>query len=243
MAQHYLANIWLQILRLNWNKIHSVPSTGVQDVLGRDEDVFQPGLGEYKGFQARIDVDPEATPRFQKARTVPYSQRALADQELDRLVREGTLEPVDHSEWAALIVSVLKPDKKSVCICGDFGVTVNPVSKLNHYPIPKVDDLFTTLQGSKLFTKLDLRQAYLQLPLDEDSRKYVVINTQKELFRYTRLPYGISSAPGIFQRVMENLLKGIPRVTVYIDDILITSASESEHLETLGAVLNNLQSV
>ena len=243
MAQHYLANIWLQILRLNWNKIHSVPSTGVQDVLGRDEDVFQPGLGEYKGFQARIDVDPEATPRFQKARTVPYSQRALADQELDRLVREGTLEPVDHSEWAALIASVLKPDKKSVRICGDFRVTVNPVSKLNHYPIPKVDDLFTTLQGSKLFTKLDLRQAYLQLPLDEDSRKYVVINTQKELFRYTRLPYGISSAPGIFQRVMENLLKGIPRVTVYIDDILITSASESEHLETLGAVLNNLQSV
>ena len=150
--------------------------------------MFQPGLGEYKGFQTRIDVNPEATPRFHKARTVPYLQRALVDQELDRLVREGTLEPVDHSEWAAPIVFVLKPDK-SVRICGDFRVTVNPVSKLNHYPIPIVDDPFMTLQGSKLFTKLDLRQAYLQLPLDEDSRKYVVINTQKGLFRYTRLPY------------------------------------------------------
>ena len=100
-----------------------------------------------------------------------------------------------------------------------------------------MDDLFTTLQGSKLFTKLDLCQAYLQLPLDEDSRKYVVINTQKVLFRYTQFPYGISSAPGIFQRLMENLLNGIPRVTVYIDDILIVSDSESEHLETLEAVL------
>ena len=105
-----------------------------------------------------------------------------------------------------------------------------------------MDDLFTTLQGSKLFTKLDLSQAYLQLPLDEDSRKYVVINTQKGLFRYARLPYGISSAPGIF-RVMENLLKGILRVTIYIDDILIASDSESEHLETLEAVLNKLQSL
>ena len=77
---------WLQTLRLNWSKIHSVLSTSVQDVLGRHEDVFQPGLGEYKGFQAQIDVDPEATPRFHKARTVPYSQRAVVDQELDRLV-------------------------------------------------------------------------------------------------------------------------------------------------------------
>ena len=64
---------WLQTLRLNWSKIHSVLSTGIQDVLGRHEDVFQPGLGEYKGFQARINVDPEATPRFHKARTVQYS--------------------------------------------------------------------------------------------------------------------------------------------------------------------------
>ena len=77
---------WLQTLCLNWSKIHSVLSTGVQDVLGRHEDVFQPRLGEYKGFQARINVDPKATPRFHKARIVPYSQRALVDQELDRLV-------------------------------------------------------------------------------------------------------------------------------------------------------------
>ena len=163
MAQHYLAVIGCRPLHLNWSKIHSVPSTGVQDVLGRHKDVFQPGLGEYKGFHARIDVDPEATPRFHKAKTVPYSQRALVDQELDRLFREGTLEPVDHSEWAALIVSVLKPDK-SIRICGDFRVTVNPVSKVNRYPNPKVDDLFTTLQGSNLFTKLDLAKLTSSYP-------------------------------------------------------------------------------
>ena len=84
-------------------------------------------------------------------------------------------------------------------ICGDFKMTVNPVSKLDKYPIPRVEDIFATLEKGKFFTKLDLSQAYLQLPLDSESRKYMVINTHKGLFRYTRLPYGVASAPGIFQ--------------------------------------------
>ena len=85
---------------------------------------------------------------------------------------------------------------------------MNEVSKLDRYPIPKIEDLLTKLAGGKQFTKLDLRHAYQQLELDEKSRDYVVINTHKGLFRYKRLPFGISSAPGIFQRAisMESLL-------------------------------------
>ena len=119
-------------------------------------------------------------------------------------------------------------------------MTVNPVSKLNRYPIPKVEDLFATLERGKTFTKLDLSQAYQQLELDTQSRKYVVINTHKGLFCYTRLPYGISSAPGIFQKAMESLLQGISHVTVYIDDILIMSKTESDHLQSLEEVLKRL---
>ena len=173
---------WLKTIWLNWSTIHSVLSTGIQEIVSRYGDVFQPGLGKYQGFHARIDVDPNATPRYYKARTVLYSMRFLVDEELDCLVKEGTLEPVDHSNWAAPIVSVLKPDNKRVCICGDFRVTINPVSKLNRYPISRVEDLFATLKSGRIFTKLDLSQAYQQLSLDEESRKYVVINTQKSLF-------------------------------------------------------------
>ena len=108
--------------------------------------------------------------------------------ELDRLVAEGTPEPVEYSDWAAPIVAVVKSDRKSVRICGDFKVTVNPVSKLHRYPIPKIEDIFATLEGGKVFTKLDLSQAYQQLKLDAESQKYLVINTHKGLFRYTRLP-------------------------------------------------------
>ncbi len=123
------------------------------------------------------------------------------------------------SDWASPIVPVIKSDK-SVRICGGFRVTVNPVSKLDAYPIPKVEDLFTKLQGGTSFTKIDLSNAYQQLVLDEESKKYTVINTHKGLIKYTQLPLGILSAPGIFQHVLENVLQDIPGVVNYLDDII-----------------------
>ncbi len=99
---------------------------------------------------------------------------------------------------------------------------MNQVSKLEEYPLPRIDDLFATLTGDKLFTKLDMSQAYQQLLLDEESKEYVTINTHKGLFKCNRLVFGVASSPAIFQRTMGTLLQGIPYVAVYLDDILIT---------------------
>ena len=85
--------------------------------------------------------------------------RTKVEEKLERLTKEGIIEPVQYAEWAAPIVPVLKSDKTSVRICGDFKLTVNQVSKLDRYPIPKVEDLFATLADGKSFTKLDLSQA------------------------------------------------------------------------------------
>ena len=82
-----------------------------------------------------------------------------------------------------------------------------------------------------------MSQAHQQLLLDEESQKYAVINMHRGLFRYNRLPFGISSAPGIFQRVMESILSGIPGIFVYIDDVLVTRKSEEEYLSVLEEVL------
>ena len=112
---------------------------------------------------------------------------------------------------------------------------------MDQYPIPKIEDLFSKLSGGQMFTKLDLSQAYQQVRLDAASKEFVVINTHRGLFRYNRLPFGVSSAPGIFQRMMENLLRGIVKVVVYLDDILITGTSEEDHLSTLEEVLKRLQ--
>ena len=81
--------------------------------------------------------------------------------------------------------------------------------------------------------KLDMSNAYLQLPLDEDSKTYVTINTHKGLFKFNRLPFGVSSAPTIFQCYMETLLQGFQGVSIYIDDVLITGRSTEEHLLNL----------
>ena len=221
--------------------MHHLNHTTLQGVLEEYKEVFEDTLGTLKGYKAKLHIDQTVPPKFCKSRPVPYSMQALVDEELDRLVKDGVIEPIQHSDWAAPIVPVLKSDKKSVRICGDFKQTVNQASHLDKYPIPKVEDLFAKLAGGERFTKLDMSQAYQQLELDEDSKQYVVINTHRGLFRYNRLPYGISSAPGIFQRTMENLLKDIPNTVVYIDDILITGATEEEHLQTLVKVLKRLR--
>ena len=128
----------------------------------------------------------------------------------------------------------------SVRICGDYKSTVNQVSKLDNYPIPKTEDLLATLGGGNKFTKLDMSQAYQQLLLDEDSKKYTTINTHKGLYQYNRLPFGVSSAPGIFQHTMENLLQGIPHVVVRVDDILVSGKDDPDHLANLKMVLSRL---
>ena len=77
----------------------------------------------------------------------------------------------------------------------------------NQYPIPRVDDLFSPLAGGKAFSKLDLSHAYQQLLLDEETKMYVTINTHRGLFKYNRLPFGVSFAQAIFQRVMDSILQ------------------------------------
>uniref|UniRef100_A0AAV2K5K2 Gypsy retrotransposon integrase-like protein 1 n=1 Tax=Knipowitschia caucasica TaxID=637954 RepID=A0AAV2K5K2_KNICA len=166
--------------------------------------------------------------------------RKKVETELERLTKQGVIEPVKFSEWAAPIVPVLKPDG-GARICGDYKLTVNPVSKLEQYPIPRLEDLFEKLTGGEKFSKLDLSHAYQQVSLDETSKPYVTINTQKGLFQVNRLPFGVSSSPAIFQRMMEGLLSRIPNVAVYLDDILLTGRSDHEHLETLNEVLRRLQ--
>ena len=106
--------------------------------------------------------------------------------------------------------------------------------------MPKPDEIFASLTGGEKFSKIDLSSAYQQMVLDESSREYVTINTQKGLYRYTRLPFGVSSAPAIFQRTMDTILAGLQYVACYIDDILITGKDDVEHLANLEEVLKHL---
>ena len=147
------------------------------------------------------------------------------EQELDRLEQAGVLERVDHSDWAAPIVTVPKRDGL-VRICGDYKVTINPVLDIDQYPLPRPEDLFATLAGGRYFSTLDLSHAYNQILLDEDARRYLTINTHRGLYRYARLPFGVASAPSIFQKSMDQLLSGLDGVICYLDDVLVSGKTE-----------------
>ena len=238
-----LGRDWLLKIQLDWRTLHllrAAPPTQLQAILNRHSEVFKEELGCMKGVTATIVIDPQAQPRFCKPRTVPFALRSKVESELSRLERAGVIEPVQFSTWAAPIGPVLKQDG-SLRICGDYKVTVNRAAKTDCFPLPRIDDLFASLSGGKAFSKLDLAHAYQQLQLDEDSKKLVVINTHKGLFRYNRLPFGVSAAPAIFQRTIEGVLQGIPNVCVYLDDILITGQNAKEQLENLRKVLSHLE--
>ena len=96
----------------------------------------------------------------------------------------------------------------TIGICGDLKVTINSVSQVGTYPLPRVEKLFSALNGGRYFSKLDMSQAYLQLELENDSKQYITVSTHKGLFQYNRLPFGVSSTPSIFRRYTETLLQG-----------------------------------
>ena len=235
------ARNWLKHICLNWKNIGAILyDEDLTRILSKHDELFSDELGTIHPFSVKLSLVSNATPKFCKARQVPYALRGAVEEELDRLEHRGVLERVDHANWATPILAVPKKDGKTR-ICGDYKVTINPVLEVEQYPLPKPEDLFATLAGGKRFTTLDLSHAYNQLVLDEDSQELVTINTHRGLFRYRRLPFGIASAPAVFQKTMDVILQGMSRVTCYLDDILVTGATAEEHLRNLDEVLTRLK--
>ena len=241
-----LGRQWLRELQINTpapvNAIgEQSASAEINKILAEYTQVFGPDLGKYKGPEVHLHVNPQAQPRFCKARPVPFAIKDKVESEIDRLVKAVIYRPVPYSEWAAPLVPVLKgPDKQSVRLCGDYKITANKAIMTEQYTMPTIEEIFSRLAGAKYFVKLDMSEAYAQLPLDAESQELVTVNTTKGLFAVTRLSYGVSSAPMIFQRTMDSLLGDIEGTSAYIDDVLVTGRTEAELCKRLRMVLKRL---
>ena len=223
------------------NKVSSTtPNAKLDKVIDMNEEVFRNELGRLKDFEVNLKMKEGVKPKFYRARPIPYALKPAVENEIERLLSQGIFEEVQHSEWAAPTVNV-KKDDGSVRVCGDFKLTANQATEYQEYPVPKTEDLFATLNGGEKFTKLDLKQAYQQLVLSEDSRQVLTINTHRGLLRPTRMQFGLHSASGIFQRELETRLAPVPRTIVRVDDILITGKDDEEHLKNLNMVLEILK--
>ena len=216
-----------------------VPPRSLQEVIKINDTLFKPQLGCCNAFMATLLLREEAQPKYCKVRKIPFALKPVVGAELDRLEKEHVLEKVTHADWATPLVVVRKPGGK-VRLCGDFKVTLNPALKTDVYPFPLPEELFQKLNGGHKFSKLDLAEAYLQIPLDEKSAQLTVINTHQGLYKFKRLPFGLSCAPAIFQKLIEQLVGDIPGVACYLDDIVVTGKSEQEHLDNLQKTMDKL---
>ena len=229
---------WLQHFTLPWKEIFTVKLSG-NSIQNNYPELFSEKLGKLEGVKVHLQVD-DTNPKFMKARTVPFAIRSKLDEAIKELEDADIIERVESSQWASPLVSVLKSNGK-IRLCGDYSETINKHTDVPKHPIPTLEELMYKMSGGEKFTKLDLSQAYHQLELDEESKKYTTLNTHQGLIRYKRLMFGVNVAVTLFQREMENVLKDLPGVCVFLDDILVTGKNEFEHRENLDRVLSTLQ--
>ena len=219
----------------------SSPSTALpQPLAERFASVFQDGLGHCTQMKATLRVKPGAQPVFRPKRPVPYAAVPLVDAELQRLEKLGVLSPVTYSAWAAPIV-VVKKSNGAVRICADFSTGLNVALEDHHYPLPVPEDLFTMLNGATCFAKIDLADAYFQIEVEEEVRQLLTINTHRGLYQYNRLPFGVKTAPAIFQQIVDTMITGISGCAAYLDDIIIAGRSRKELEQRIAAVLERIQ--
>ncbi|XP_055840822.1 uncharacterized protein K02A2.6-like [Episyrphus balteatus] len=160
-------------------------------------------------------------------------------EEVERLVAEGIGKPIKFSNWAAPVVVVPKSGGR-VRICGDFKA-LNSQLEVEHAVIPGVEEMLFKLRGGKFFAPINLSEAYLQMELDDESKKFTVMNTVMELFQCQCLPFGVASAPATFQRLLEQVIAGIRQCGNYIDDIIVAASTADELLEILREIFERLK--
>lgn len=200
------------------------------------------GLGKLKKFKHKICLSENVKPyACLTPRRVPLPLQKQVEKELDRMVKEGVIEKIDEAtEWCSPMVIVPKKDS-GVRVCSDF-TELNKFVVRERYQLPSVEETLAKLKDAKIFTKLDFNSGFWQLSLDKESRKYTTFLTPFGRFAYKRVPFGISSAPEVFQKTISDLIKTINMdcVLVHADDILVTGHNIAEHENNLKKVLKLL---
>ena len=227
------------IVHLEDEKDHQV----LADFLEEYKDVFATSsadLGRTGDVQHRIDTGDSA-PIKQQPRRVPLHKKKLVQEEVDKMLERGVIEPCE-GPWASPIVMVTKKDG-TPRFCVDFR-RLNDVTRKDAYPLPRIEDNLDTLQGAQYYSTLDLLSGFWQVEMaPEDRDKTAFTHGGGGLYRFLTMPFGLCNAPATFQRLMEQVLRGLQWeiAVLYIDDIIVFGDSVKTHLQRLGAVLTRLK--
>ena len=188
-----------------------------------------------------IDTGDER-PIFQRPYRAEFKRRAVIEEEVNKYLAAEWIEP-SNSAWSSPIVLVTKKDG-AVRFCINY-IKLNDVTKRDCYALPLIPDILGSLSRSKYFTGLDMASGYHQIPMSDylDSKDKTTFSCFLGTFRFKYMPFGLKNAPMTFQRLMERVLSGIlyEKCFVFIDDILVTGKTWSEHLDNLRQVLLRLR--
>ena len=180
-------------------------------VLEKNKEVFAKDswdLGECKLAKHHIDTG-SAAPIHCNPHRLAFALRETLREELNEMLRGGIIEP-SESAWAAPVTYVPKADG-SWRLCVDFR-KLNAVVKPCVYPLPRIEDIFDSLEGARYFSSLDLARGFLQVALDDESKEKAAFTCFFGQFQYRRLPFGLATAPGAFQKVVNTALAGLDMV-------------------------------
>ena len=233
---------WLEAIKLDWTEIKFRSGSGsvclshdcqLDGLLSKHQDLFDGQIGLLKGINAHVELVEGVKPVYTKPYRVPYALRPNVELELGKLEKAGVITPVTSSDWATGVVVVPKKNG-AIRLCGNYKTTVNPQLKTVSPPNINIDDILADLAGGVKFSKLDLANAYNKMEFSHESWEYLTIATHNGLFRQNRLVFGITTARALWQNAIEKVLQGLPGVNIYLDDILVSGRTESEHLSNLG---------
>ncbi|GJW33759.1 putative reverse transcriptase domain-containing protein [Tanacetum coccineum] len=199
-----------------------------------------PGLPPPRQVEFRIDLVPGAAPVARAPyRLAPSELKELSDQ-LKELLEKGFIRP-SSSPWGAPVLFVKKKDG-SFRMCIDYR-ELNKLTVKNRYPLPRIDDLFDQLQGSSVYSKIDLRSGYHQLRIREEDIPITAFQTRYGHYEFQVMPFGLTNAPAVFMDLMNRVCKPYldKFVIVFIDDILIYSKNKDEHEKHLKIILELLK--
>ena len=168
-------------------------------------------------------------------RRVSPANRQIIQEEITKLLNNHVISP-SNSPWSSPVVIVKKSDG-SPRFCIDYR-RLNSITQKDIYPLPRIDDIIDRLNGSRIFSKLDLRSGYFQVPLASDEREKTAFSTPDGHWQFNRLPQGLKNSPSVFQRLMNSTL-GLLQWDIclsYLDDIIIYSSSFDQHLADISRV-------
>ena len=198
------------------------------------------GVGKYKKDQVHLLINDKVLPVAQKARRIPYKMREKVSNELEILRQQDIIEDVkdEPTPWISPIVVVPKNhDKTKIRLCIDMR-EANKAIERTCYPSPSLEDLINVLQGSKLYCKLDMNNAFLLFELNSASREITTFTTHEGLYRFKRLNFGTNAASEILQEKMDEILENIPNCLAIADDVILFVTSFDAIYHTLDKFLN-----